>query len=115
MGYEWSLSTKPTTLPGIPETPSIGYQVVARLAAKAESILLLSATPEQTGERRNRFSRLQLLDADRYHDFDHAPSPATSIQTSSRIGRSITYHLAKENSSPEALDWNNAFGPYLKK
>jgi len=48
---------------------AIGYQVVARLAAKTESLLLLSATPEQTGEREH-FSRLQLLDADHYHDFE---------------------------------------------
>ncbi|RUM50983.1 MAG: RNA polymerase-associated protein RapA, partial [Marinomonas sp.] len=52
-----------------PDAPSVGYQLVARLAAESESLLLLSATPEQTGEREH-FSRLQLLDPEHYHSFE---------------------------------------------
>ena len=96
-----------------PETPSIGYQVVARLAAKTESILLLSATPEQTGEREH-FSRLQLLDADHYHDFDHYQAQQQEFKQAAELAEALL-PFSQENSSPEALDWNNAFSSYLKE
>jgi ATP-dependent helicase HepA len=50
-----------------PATPPAGF--VARLAAKTRGVLLLSATPEQLGLQ-GHFFRLQLLDPDRYHDFE---------------------------------------------
>ena len=50
-----------------PATPPAGF--VARLAEKTRGVLLLSATPEQLGLQ-GHFSRLRLLDPDRYHDFE---------------------------------------------
>jgi ATP-dependent helicase HepA len=50
-----------------PATPPAGF--VARLAVKTQGVLLLSATPEQMGPE-GHFSRLRLLDPDRYHDFE---------------------------------------------
>ncbi|MFC0268970.1 RNA polymerase-associated protein RapA [Kushneria aurantia] len=46
-----------------------GYRCVATLAARTDSVLLLSATPEQTGDT-SHFARLRLLDPQRYHDLE---------------------------------------------
>jgi ATP-dependent helicase HepA len=47
---------------------SLGYQLVESLAARTESVLLLTATPEQLG-RAGHFGRLRLLDPQRFHDY----------------------------------------------
>ena len=44
------------------------YSIVELLSRNAESVLLLTATPEQLGEEAH-FARLRLLDPDRYNDF----------------------------------------------
>lgn len=49
-------------------TPSVGYQLVERLAKKIASVLLLTATPEQLGQE-SHFARLALLDSDRFYDY----------------------------------------------
>ncbi len=43
-----------------------GYACVERLAANVPGLLLLTATPEQMGQE-SHFTRLRLLDPDRYH------------------------------------------------
>jgi ATP-dependent helicase HepA len=96
-----------------PETPSIGYQVVARLAAKTESLLLLSATPEQTGEREH-FSRLQLLDADHYHDFDRYQAQQNEFKQAAELAEALL-PFSEEDSETTALNWNEAFGSYLNE
>ena len=45
------------------------YRVVAELAARIDSVLLLTATPEQLG-REGHFARLRLLDPERFDDLD---------------------------------------------
>ena len=45
------------------------YPAVQQLSKKTQGILLLSATPEQLGLE-SHFSRLRLLDPDRYYDFE---------------------------------------------
>ncbi|SBS31396.1 RNA polymerase-associated protein RapA [Marinomonas spartinae] len=94
-----------------PETPSISYQVVARLAAKTESLLLLSATPEQTGEREH-FSRLQLLDADRYHNFEQYQAQQKEFKQAAELAEMLL-PLTEEENSDLSIDWDNAFAPYL--
>jgi ATP-dependent helicase HepA len=49
------------------EQPSPEYEVVERLSRRAESLLLLTATPEQLGLA-SHYGRLRLLDPDRYYD-----------------------------------------------
>lgn len=49
--------------------PGPDYQVVELLSKRSKGLLLLTATPEQLG-RLGHFSRLRLLDADRYHDYE---------------------------------------------
>ena len=53
-----------------PDEPggSLGYDLVADLAARTPGVLLLTATPEQFG-RAGHFGRLRLLDPDRFEDY----------------------------------------------
>ncbi|MBL9138067.1 MAG: RNA polymerase-associated protein RapA [Verrucomicrobiales bacterium] len=50
-----------------PQQPSPEYEAVERLSRRAESLLLLTATPEQLGVA-SHYGRLRLLDPDRYFD-----------------------------------------------
>lgn len=50
-----------------PEKPSASYSLVAALAEKTPSLLLLTATPQQLGPE-GHFARLRLLDPARYTD-----------------------------------------------
>ncbi len=52
------------------DEPSIEYQLVEQLAHSIESVLLLTATPEQLGKE-SHFARLRLLDPDRFSDLNH--------------------------------------------
>ncbi|QJE96396.1 helicase-related protein [Luteolibacter luteus] len=52
-----------------PEQPGPAYEVVRALAAQTESLLLLTATPQQLGPE-GHFARLQLLDPGRYADLE---------------------------------------------
>ncbi|ADZ92240.1 RNA polymerase-associated protein RapA [Marinomonas mediterranea] len=95
-----------------PETPSIGYQLVARLAANTESLLLLSATPEQTGEREH-FSRLQLIDPDRYHDFEAYQAQQGEFKAAAELAEALL-PLTEEGFEPSDTDWKTLFGNYLE-
>ncbi|MBF0198541.1 MAG: RNA polymerase-associated protein RapA, partial [Planctomycetes bacterium] len=73
------------------------FQLTENLAAKSPHILLLSATPEQTGEK-GHFSRLQLLDPARFHSFEEYMDE----QSSYRAIAEIAYKLKKEEKlTPE--------------
>ncbi len=50
-----------------PEVAGLSYEVVRQLAETTESLLLLTATPQQLGPE-GHFARLRLLDPDRYPD-----------------------------------------------
>ncbi|MBL6735307.1 MAG: RNA polymerase-associated protein RapA [Shewanellaceae bacterium] len=50
------------------DKPSRAYQVIERLAAITQGVLLLTATPEQLGHE-SHFARLRLLDPDRFYDY----------------------------------------------
>ncbi|MGO3344970.1 MAG: RNA polymerase-associated protein RapA [Marinomonas sp.] len=94
-----------------PETPSVGYQIVERLAANSESLLLLSATPEQTGEREH-FSRLQLLDADRYHDFERYQAQQQELKQAANLA-SVLLPLTEDDNDNASIELEAAFGNYL--
>ena len=49
--------------------PNADYAVVQQFSARVPGLLLLTATPDQAGLR-SHFGLLQLLDAQRFHDFD---------------------------------------------
>ena len=48
--------------------PSVQYQLIAALAQRIPSVLLLTATPEQLGQE-SHFARLKLLDPERFYDY----------------------------------------------
>lgn len=50
------------------EEPSQQYQIIEGLANQTQSVLLLTATPEQLGHE-SHFARLRLLDPDRFYDY----------------------------------------------
>ncbi|WP_221075941.1 RNA polymerase-associated protein RapA [Agarivorans aestuarii] len=50
------------------ETPSREYQIIEALAQKVAGVLLLTATPDQLGHQ-SHFTRLRLLDPDRFYDY----------------------------------------------
>lgn len=52
-----------------PDAPGEEFAFLRRLAAQVPGLLLLTATPEQVGQRAH-FERLALLDPERFHDFD---------------------------------------------
>ena len=52
-----------------PEQASEDYLLVENLAGQIESVLLLTATPEQLGKQ-GHFARLRLLDSARFYDYD---------------------------------------------
>ncbi len=49
--------------------PSTEYQRMAELSQDIPGLILLTATPDQLGHR-SHFARLQLLDPDRFYDYD---------------------------------------------
>ncbi|MEM6405201.1 MAG: RNA polymerase-associated protein RapA [Pseudomonadota bacterium] len=53
-----------------PEESTLAYDFVAALAENTPSVLLLTATPEQSGKA-GHFARLRLLDPQRFHDYAH--------------------------------------------
>ncbi len=62
-----------------PEAPSAAYQVVEQLATAIDSVLLLTATPEQLGQH-SHFARLRLLDPHRYSDFERFKQEESDFQ-----------------------------------
>ena len=62
-----------------PDAPSPAYSLVESLASITESILLLTATPEQLGPD-GHFARLRLLDPDRYNDLASFRSEAEGYE-----------------------------------
>lgn len=68
---EWDLLVvdEAHRLGGMEPQPGPGFSLVAALAGLIPAVLLLTATPEQLGQRAH-FDRLCLLDPDRFHDFD---------------------------------------------
>ncbi|MCF2911125.1 RNA polymerase-associated protein RapA [Pseudoalteromonas sp. DL2-H2.2] len=51
------------------DKPSTEYQRIAELSQDIAGLILLTATPDQLGHR-SHFARLQLLDPDRFYDYD---------------------------------------------
>jgi len=96
-----------------PEAPSNGYQLAAALAAKSESLLLLSATPEQTGEEEH-FSRLQLLDPESYHSFSQYQEQQADFKQAALLAEQLL-PLTQGKKPETSPDWDKWFAPYLKE
>ena len=64
--------------------PGRDYQIVELLSKRSKGLLLLTATPEQLG-RLGHFSRLRLLDADRYHDYGEFLAEETDYESIAQL------------------------------
>ena len=78
---------------------SLEYDIASDLAAKIPSCILLSATPEMLGKE-GHFSRLRLLDPNRFTSFDQFLSESSEYEKYIPTLKKI---VAKEHS-PEDLD-----------
>jgi ATP-dependent helicase HepA len=70
------------------ETPGPDYLAVEALSQVSKGLLLLTATPEQLG-RFGHFSRLRLLDPNRYQDFDEFISEEAGYEDVANIIRAL--------------------------
>lgn len=71
-----------------PEDTSPEYALAEQLALKTDSVVLLTATPEQLG-RSGHFARLRLLDPARYNDLAHFEREAQSYRQISELGEAL--------------------------
>ena len=76
-------------------SPSPEYALVESLAAIANGLLLLTATPEQLG-RAGHFSRLRLLDPSRYYSYDAFLAEEADYQQITQLVRSFFSDSDKE-------------------
>lgn len=67
-----------------PGAPSPEYTAIERLAAHAQGLLLLTATPEQLGPN-GHYARLRLLDPERFPDLDRFRHEALAYRKVARI------------------------------
>jgi len=81
-----------------PEQASREYLLIERLAAQIESVLLLTATPEQLGQD-SHFARLRLLDPARFHDLAAFRQEAANYQP---VASAIQELLEQQPLSAEA-------------
>ncbi len=71
-----------------PEAASPEYQVVEALSARAQGLLLLTATPEQVGVA-SHFARLRLLDPARFHDLEAFRQEESQYEAINRVVRRL--------------------------
>ncbi len=88
------------------EAGSAGYELVAQLAAKIASVLLLTATPQQLGLE-SHFGRLRLLDPDRYGDFEEFVAESERYAV---VAREVDELIARKASAEEIADRLDRFG-----
>lgn len=85
-----------------PEASGPGYQLVEQLAANTPSVILLTATPEQSG-RRGHFARLRLLDPARYASLDAYLAESESWVALSGVADKLTQGLSLSHAECESL------------
>jgi len=78
------------------------YQFVQALGEKTQGMLLLTATPEQLGQR-SHFARLRLLDPARYHDFRAFQEEAEQYHRTARIADTLLNGLPLEHNDEQFL------------
>lgn len=81
-------------------SPSREYQAVERLAATIPGVLLLTATPEQLGQR-SHFARLRLLDPDRFHNYQEFVSEQENYRP---VADAVALLLSDDTLSDQQLN-----------
>ncbi len=85
------------------ELGSPSYDLAARLAAAIPSVLLLTATPQQLGLE-GHFSRLRLLDPDRYSDFEKFVEESEHYTEVAKEADALVASNAPPNELADLLD-----------
>lgn len=82
--------------------PSAAYQCIAGLAESIPGIILLTATPDQLGHR-SHFARLQLLDPDRFYNYDDFVEQEQHYQHIASLAKSVLHEQPLSSSSRQSL------------
>lgn len=86
-----------------PDSPSVEYQKIERLAAQTPGVLLITATPEQLGVE-GHFARLRLLDPDRFHDLkEFVQEESTYTEIGQLVEKIIEAHTVDAVRNDQAL------------
>lgn len=83
---------------------SFEYDLLENLSEKIPSVLLLTATPEQLGME-GHFDRLQLLDPDRYSDFESFKEEVSGYQAVALAAREVLAGKISSDSKEHLKDW----------
>lgn len=82
------------------------YSIIRNLSQKIPSLLLLTATPEMFGLE-GHFARLQLIDPDRFYDFDQFKSENSVFKNFASIGKKILNKVELEQEDKTFLADHN--------
>ena len=88
--------------------PSVEYSLVETLASKIQSLLLLTATPQQLGPE-SHFARLRLLDPARYSDLERFTAEAAHYEV---VAATVDRLLSGELPTPKDTQF---FGAHSKR
>ncbi|NBV33667.1 MAG: RNA polymerase-binding ATPase, partial [Proteobacteria bacterium] len=88
--------------------PSVEYSLVETLASKIQSLLLLTATPQQLGPE-SHFARLRLLDPARYSDLERFTAEAAHYEV---VAATVDRLLSGELPTPKHTQF---FGAHSKR
>lgn len=80
------------------------YELLENLCERIPSVLLLTATPEQLGME-GHFDRLQLLDPDRYSDFQAFKEEVASYQSVAVAAREVLAGKISDESKASLHQW----------
>ncbi len=80
------------------------YSLLEELCERIPSVLLLTATPEQLGLE-GHFERLQLLDPDRYSDFETFKTEAAGYQQVAVAAREVLSGKISDKSRKHLVEW----------
>ena len=82
--------------------PSDSYLFIEQLAQLVNGLILLTATPEQSG-RQTHFAQLRLLDADRFHSFTVFLAEQQAFEPIARLAENILASNALDFQGKELL------------
>ena len=80
------------------------YSMLEQLCERIPSVLLLTATPEQLGME-GHFDRLQLLDPDRYSNFENFKEEVAGYQKVAFAAREVMAGKISKESRAHLIDW----------
>ncbi len=83
--------------------PSAAYTLVEELAMETESVLLLTATPEQMGQS-GHFARLRLLDPERFGSLQQYQQEEAQFGWLASVANKLNDHIALDSTEIDQLE-----------